>query len=176
MSKNWKIAIGVIIIIVGLVGLGMLRWGHRVYWSSGGERGWSLGAYAYQVFGWDSANYLADFSRGPVARRDTTGLTSEVEVRLIDDNGDGVPDWGVIELPAKDALERRFALPDRGTHLGRNFGPGHRPFRPIFVSLFIIGGLVSLAFLALIVGLGIFFYRRWRANHSPAPVNVKAEE
>ena len=46
MSKSWKMVIGVIVVVVVLAGLGTLRWGSRVYWSSGGERGWSLGEYA----------------------------------------------------------------------------------------------------------------------------------
>ena len=61
MSKNWKITIGVIIAVIVLVGLGMLRWGSRVYWTSGGERGWSLGASIYQMLGWGTEAYRADF-------------------------------------------------------------------------------------------------------------------
>ncbi|MBN1994718.1 MAG: hypothetical protein JW953_18620 [Anaerolineae bacterium] len=211
MSKKWKITIGVIIIIVGLVGLGMLRWGNRVYWSSGGERGWSLGAYAYQVFGWDSANYLADLNKGPARRTSPADVPladdngdgvpdrgrvdappmafgrgfpgrgdrlegapgakmAQVEVQLLDDNGDGIPDRGVIDHPAQPTFGRQFG-PDRHFHREA----GYRQFDRGFAPFLFIGGLFRLAFLALLVGVGVFFYRRWRANRSPAPVNGQTE-
>jgi hypothetical protein len=197
MSKNRKFTIGVIIAVIVLVGLGMLRWGSRVYWTSGGERGWSLGAAAYQMFGWGSDNYLADLSQGPMARRGPAGLmppgpgpvvfteegAAQVEVRLVDDDGDGVPDRGVIDLPAKGDFGRRGGPLGRGAHFGRGFGPGAKQFGPGygpfsrgFSPFFIVGGLFRLAFLALLIGLGIYFYRRWRANRQPASAGTHSEE
>ena len=172
MSKTWKIVIGVIVVVVVLFGLGALRWSSRVYWGSGGERGWSLGASAYQMFGWDPADYMADFNRGPLAYRGPgaypEGGSAQVEVRLIDDDEDGVPDRGVIDLPAKGTFGRDFG-PGRGAHFGRNFGPGYTHFGPGGGPFFFVGGLLRLAFLVLVIGLAIFFYRRWRAKRSTAP-------
>jgi hypothetical protein len=63
MSKNRKIALGVIIAVVIITGMGLLRWGGVVYRLSDGERGWSLGAAVYQMLGWGSEAYQEDFDR-----------------------------------------------------------------------------------------------------------------
>lgn len=63
MSKNWKIALGVIIAVVIITGMGLLRWGGVVYRLSDGERGWSLGAAVYQMLGWGTEAYQEDFDR-----------------------------------------------------------------------------------------------------------------
>jgi hypothetical protein len=201
MSRTWKYVIGVIVVIAILVGLGMLRWSNRVYWSSNGERGFSLGAAVYQAFGWGTENYLSDFGRGPAIgrgagpeqgdRRGPIVFTEEgkaqVAVTLIDDDGDGVPDRGVIDLPPGGAFDRGFGPGGSAPqmHSGRsfgpgfkNFGPGQRDFSQAGGPFLIVGGLIRLAFLALIVGLGIlgvYFYRRWRANRPTEPAVTEPE-
>lgn len=69
MSRTLKIAIGVLVIAMVLFGLGLLCWGEIVYWRSGGERGWSLGAVMYRLLGWGAKVYLSDFGWRPFALR-----------------------------------------------------------------------------------------------------------
>ncbi|MDH4136305.1 MAG: hypothetical protein OEW09_06245, partial [Anaerolineae bacterium] len=93
MSKKWKITVGALIAAVVVAGVALTVWGvvtfrNRVY-----EHGWQPGAHKW----------------GPEA-------TTQLEVRLVDDNGDGIPDRGVIEAPA--------GLPF-GPGRGSRFGPGH---------------------------------------------------
>ena len=59
MSRKWKVSIGIIAVVMVVAGL--LRWGSVVYWNSDGERGWSLGAAVYELLGWGSEAYRADF-------------------------------------------------------------------------------------------------------------------
>jgi hypothetical protein len=103
--------------------------------------------------------------------------TTQLEVRLVDDDGDGVPDRGVIEIPddlqpswgyGPSILRRssRQAMPfgfaqDKlrgGPHFGRGFGPH---FGQGFGPFLIVGGLFRLAFLALLVGLAVVCFRCW---------------
>ena len=146
MSKSLKITIGVILAVVIIMGMGLLRWSSRVYWNSGGERGWSLGASVYQMMGWGVENYMADmgFQRGE------EGWTSEVEVRLIDDDEDGVPDRGVIDHPAQVRFGKfgPYGYHDRGFGRGRPGG----------------GGCLFLLLVIAAVGGGIYFYRRQRSS------------
>ena len=130
MSKKWKIAIGAVIAAVVISGVALAVWGavsfrHRVY-----EYGWKPGEWR-------------------------TDAATQLEVRLVDDNGDGIPDRGVIEIPADLPLGRGFGPsrrlpigPGHGLHFGRGFGP-----------FFIVGGLFRLAFLALLIGLTVAFFR-----------------
>ncbi|MBE7554208.1 MAG: hypothetical protein HS126_24360 [Anaerolineales bacterium] len=115
-----------------------------------------------------------------LARR--PAVNRQLEVRLIDDNKDGVPDRGVVELPNQGPVNR-----PRQEAINPSFGPGRpRPFG-LFLTpfLFISGlvrGLIALAFLALLVSLTIFFYRRWQpirlaaapVTVSPTPVEVQS--
>ncbi len=117
MSKNWKIALGVIIAVVVITGMGLLRWGGAVYHLSDGERGWSLGASVYQMFGWGTEAYQEDLDRA---------------YSLSDGETEGTAPRG----------HKRF---------GRGFG------RARFG-----GGFGRLVFLAFLIGLGVFVYRRWR--------------
>ena len=154
MSKKWKIAIGAVIAAVVVAGVALAVWGavtfrHRVY-----ERGWQRGVHKW----------------GPEA---TTQLRCpervEGEVRLVDDDGDGVPDRGVIEIPddlqpgwgyGPSILRRgsRQAMLRGGSHFGWGFGPHFgRGFGPFLI----VGGFFRLAFLALLVGLAVACFRRW---------------
>jgi len=146
MSKKWKVAIGVIIAAVVVAGIALATWGavtfrHRIY-----------------EYGWE-----------PRAHRWGSEATTQLEVRLVDDDGDGMPDRGVIEVP--EDLQpgwghgplffrqgSRQAMLRGGPYFGRGFGPhfgwGFGPF-------FIVGGLFRLAFLALLIGLGVACFRCW---------------
>jgi hypothetical protein len=141
MARKWKIIIGVAValavvacVAVPIVGVVLFRGRMRVSgWESEEMHRWEPGEAQHH----------------------------EVEVELVDDDGDGVPDRGVIELPEEVPFGRgRF---------GR-FGPGHgmrfdgRAFGPFFF----VGGLLRLALLAVVVTLGIVFYRKWRKAHPKA--------
>lgn len=137
MSKRWKIIIGVVValVIVGCVGL--LITGAVLFRGRFHQPGWQPG--------------MRPQGQSEEAHH-------QLEVDLMDDDGDGVPDRGVIELPGEMPFGRgRF---DR-------FGPGHgmrfggRAFGPFFF----VGGLLRLAFLAGVIVLGIVFYRKWRKAH-----------
>ncbi len=69
MPRGWRIAIGVVValIVVACIGLAVLRWGQMVYWRSGGQRGWSLGEWAYELFGWGREAYRSGFGQIPPA-------------------------------------------------------------------------------------------------------------
>lgn len=138
MSKKWKIAIGAVIAAVVVTGVVLAVWGavtfrHRVY-----EYGWKPGEWR-------------------------TDAATQLEVRLVDDDGDGIPDRGVIEAPAGLPFGRGF-----GPGHSSRFGPGYSPhfgrgFSPHFSRGFgpflIVGGLFRLAFLALLIGLAVAFFR-----------------
>jgi len=171
MSKKWKIAIGAVIATVVIAGVALAVWGavtfrHRVY-----EHGWEPRAHKW----------------GPEA-------TTQLEVRLVDDDGDGIPDRGVIEVPedlqhgwgygpsilrrgSRQAMPFNFAQ-DRfrgGPHFGYGFGPhfGRGPVLSLskgFGPFLFVGGLFRLAFLALLIGLAVACFRRWsRAKETREP-------
>jgi hypothetical protein len=162
MSKKWKVAIGVIAAVVVVAGVGLAVWGAVTFRSKVYQHGWEPGAHKW----------------GPEA---TTQLRRpelvEGEVRLVDEDGDGIPDRGVIEVPedlqhgwgcGPSILRRgsRRTMPfgfargrlRGGPHFGRSFGLhlgwGFGPF-------FILGGLFRLAFLALLIGLAVVCFRGW---------------
>ena len=90
----------------------------------------------------------------------------KAEIDLIDDDGDGVPDRGVIALPEETSFGRGRFIDKR---FGR-FGPGHKMGfgGRAFGLFFCVGGLFRLALLAGVVTLGIVFYRKWRQAHPKA--------
>jgi hypothetical protein len=143
MSKRWKIAIGVIVAAVVIAGVALAVWGvvtfrNRIY-----EHGWGLRAHKWE----------------PEA-------TTQLEVRLVDDDGDGIPDRGVVEVPTGLPFDRGFGPGHR-----LPFGPGHGPrFGRGFGPFLIVGGLFRLAFLALLIGLAVAFFRhRNRAKEAREP-------
>ena len=96
----------------------------------------------------------------------------EQEVKLIDDDGDGVPDRGVIEFPMEMPFDRGHFVDGRFGRRGFGcFGPGHRMGfgRHAFAPFLFVGGLVRLAFFAGVIVLGIVFYRKWRKAHPVMP-------
>jgi len=143
VSKKWKIAIGVVIAAVVVAGVALAAWGAVTFRSRVYERGWQPGVHKW----------------GPEA-------ATQLEVRLVDDDGDGVPDRGVIEAPAGLPFGRGFGRgrrlrfgPGHGLSCGRGFGPHFgRGFGPFFI----VGGLFRLAFLALLIGLGVACFRCWK--------------
>ena len=81
MSKKGTVVI-VVVAVVGVIacaGLGLLRWGEAVYWLSGGERGWSLGASVYQALGWGAEAYQEDLTRAHSLVRGETEWTDQPE-------------------------------------------------------------------------------------------------
>jgi hypothetical protein len=154
MSKKWKIAIGVVVAVIVISGIGLLHLGSVIYRSSGGERGWSPAAYlAELVWGPEASAYLPRLGWGPAAYKGEARAVTQLEVRLVDDDGDGIPDRGVIEAPTGLPFGRGFG-PGRHSF----FGVGHRlPFGPFLIA----GGLFRLAFLALLIGLAVACFRHW---------------
>jgi hypothetical protein len=171
MSKKWKIAIGVMIAAIVVAGVALAVWGAVTFRNRVHEYGWEPGAHQW----------------GPEA-------TTQLEVRLVDDDGDGIPDRGVIELPenlqyswgygpsilrrgSRQAMPFNFAQ-DRlrgGPHFGRGFAP-HFGWGSVlslskgFGPFLFVGGLFRLAFLALLIGLAVAFFRhRSRAKKAKEP-------
>jgi hypothetical protein len=151
MSKKWKIAIGVIMAAVVVAGVALAVWGAVTFRNRVYEHGWQPGVHKW----------------GPEA-------TTQLEVRLVDDDGDGVPDRGVIEVPAGLPFGRGFGPgrrlpfgPGHDSHFGRGFGPRFgRGFGPFLI----VGGLFRLAFLALLIGLAVACFRCWsRAKEAREP-------
>jgi hypothetical protein len=141
MSKKWKIALGAVIAAVVIAGVALAVWGAVTFRNRVYEHGWGPGEWR-------------------------TEAATELEVRLVDDDGDGGPDRGVIEVPAGLPFGRGFG-PGHGLHSGRGFrlhsGWGFGPF-------LIVGGLFRLAFLALLIGLAVACFRRWsRAKETREP-------
>lgn len=141
MPKKQIIGIAVLVVasVVVCTGMGLLHWGEAIYQFSDGERGWSLGASAYQALGWGAEAYRSDF-----------GLDDAV------DEG-GVSDHAVVEVPV-----------DHRGCFGHGFGGrrgrlGHASSRR---------GVGHLIFWALLAGLGVILFRRWREARS-SPVSEK---
>jgi len=158
MSKKWKIVIGVVAVAVVSVGIALSIWGIVTFRSRGHERGWMPGAYR----------------RGPE-------VATQLEVELVDDDGDGVPDRGVIDIPTAAAFGpgrgRHFGYAQGRMHFGRGFGPGGGlPYGSAFGPFLIVGGLARLAFLALLIGAAILFLRRRCWARPPAPNTPQQEK
>ncbi len=152
MSRKWKIAIGAVIAVVVVAGVALAVWGAVAFRSRGYPHGWEHGEW------------------GPEA-------ATQLEVRLVDDDGDGVPDRGVIEVP--EGLHPGWGYgPSTTLRTGPHFGPGHGPhfgrgygpstmlrtgphFGWGFGPFLIVGSLVRLAFLALLIGLAVACFRCW---------------
>jgi hypothetical protein len=140
MARKWKIIIGVaaalmIVACVAVPIVGVVSFRGRMH-----------------AFGWRPEE-MQRWRPGEAQRH-------ESEVELIDDDGDGIPDRGVIEssegMPFGWGrfIGGRFA---RGRFGGRAFGP-----------FLFVGGLIRLALLVGVVALGLVFYRQWRKAHPKA--------
>ena len=143
MSKKWRIAMGAIIAAVVVAGVALAVWGAVAFRNRVYEHGWQPRMHKWAP---DEA-------------------VTQLEVRLVDDDGDGVPDRGVIEVPTGLPFGRGFGpgrRPSTMLRTGLPFGPGHglhfgRGFGPFLV----VGGLFRLAFLALLIGLAVACFRCW---------------
>jgi hypothetical protein len=139
MPKKWKVAIGVVVAAVVVAGVALAVWGVVTFRNTVYKHGWEPRAYKLE-----------------------SEATTQLEVRLVDDDGDGVPDRGVIEIP-EDLHPGWGYGPHFGRGFGSHFGRGFGPF-------FIVGGLFRLAFLALLIGLAVACFRRWsRAKEAKEP-------
>jgi hypothetical protein len=171
MAKKWKIIISVVsaLVIVGcvaapIVGVVFFRGRfHEVGWEPQALHRWEPG----ELHRWkpDEAQY------------------HEFEVELVDDDGDGVPDRGVIEFPMQATFGPGHRLPfdwaqggPFGWAQGRPFGHGR--FGPgggmtfgghAFGFFFVLRGLAHLALLVVVILLGVAFYRHWRKAHPVTP-------
>jgi hypothetical protein len=141
MSNRSKVTIGVIVAAIVVVGIGLLGLGEAIYRKSDGERGWSLGAGVYELFGWDADAYRSDFGRGGMARG---GEAELLDLPLVDEDGDGVPDR--VQVPEEAAFGRGF---------GSRFDRSRHPFG-------VVGRLFCWGFFALVIGAGFVLYRRRR--------------
>ncbi len=142
MSKTWKIVIGVLIGAVIITAIALPVLGRFVFdwdWAPWRDR-------MHQVYGVEV--------RG--------GTSSQLEIRLVDDDGDGVPDRGVIEAPVAGTWPAVRGFTGW-------MGLGHRlAFRPALGRTPLLGGLVRVALLALLIGGGIYLFRRWRRHPKPS--------
>jgi hypothetical protein len=106
------------------------------------------------VFGWERGALRARFaSGGESALSDEAGL----QVRLVDDDGDGVPDRGVVEGMPGGGFPHGSGGWMRGPRHGRSFSPFP-----------ILGGLLRGGLLVLLVVLIVRLFRR-RRNQPSAP-------
>ncbi len=140
MAKKWKILIGVVVVlvIVGCVGLPIA--GAVLFRSPVREQGWG---------------------HGMMPRWESEEVHHRLEVELVDDDRDGVPDRGVIEFP--EALGHGRFAHGRFDHFGPGRGAafGGHAFGPFLV----VRGLVHLVFFAVAVVLAVAFYCQWRKAH-----------
>ena len=141
MSKKSIVTIGLVISVIVVVGIGLLGLGEAIYRNSDGQRGWSLGAGVYELFGWDADAYRSDFSRGRVVRG---GEADPLDLPLVDEDGDGVPDR--VQVPVEAVFGRGF---------GSRFGRGGHSFG-------VVGRMFCWGFFGLAIGAGFMLYRRRR--------------
>jgi len=123
MSRKWKVALGVVTATVVVVAIVIVA-GSVVTLerSSGGYR-----------LPWAPRGYYGQ-----------PEVVSELEVRLLDDDGDGVPDRGVIDVPAAWGDARPLGPGGDWRFHHRGLGPGHdSPFTPIFGSSVPLGGVMG---------------------------------
>jgi len=136
VSRTWRIVIGVIAALVVVAAIGLV-----------------VAGMVFRSRGFGPA-------RGYFGYRGQAGQARQLELRLLDDNGDGMPDRGVMEMPQPGFL-------------GRTWGPGRSGWgRPAFP--FVLLGLSHLAFPALLIGLVVCVVNRRRRAY-PAPPSEAAE-
>ena len=159
MSKKWKIAIGEVIAAVVVAGVALAVWGAVAFRNRVYEHGWEPGVHKR------APDEAATQLRCPEPCPEPCRRVVEGEVRLVDDDGDGVPDRGVIQVPTGLPFGRGFGpgrRPSTMLRTGLPFGPGHGlHFGRGFGPFLIVGGLFRLAFLALLIGLAVACFRCW---------------
>jgi hypothetical protein len=156
MSKKWKLVVGGLATLIVVLGIGLSVAG-VVHFRTG----------------------LRDGPWRPRQWQETEEAPRELEVELVDDDGDGVPDRGVIELPREVGFGReqifggRLALGRSAFGHSARFGPGRRMgfMRRAFSPFQVVGGLVRLVVLAGAVVLGVVLCnqrRKAQPQASPA--------
>jgi hypothetical protein len=140
MSRTWKIILGVAVGLIVLALIAVPIVGHLVF-------GWERGAVRDRLAPWAQSALPGE-----------AGL----QVRLLDDDGDGVPDRGVVEGMTGSGFP--------GGPMGRIWGLRHsRPFTPFPI----LGGLVRVGLLVLLVVLIVRLFQR-RRNRPSAPAQPQS--
>lgn len=168
MSKQWTIVVGVVagILALCLVGLVGVTIGRASSFAAMNRAG--VGMQNPRGF-----EQPGQFERDGRFNKNPQAEKSQLEVTLIDDDDDGIPDRGVVEMPAGPAFNRGFdgKFNDRGgppQNFGRGFNPGRGDFNRLpFLPLAPLGGLFCLTILGGLTALGVVLYRR---RSSPSPV------
>lgn len=109
MKKKWFIVIG-ILVVVFFIACAVIGAGESIYRASNGQRGWSMGAAAYNALGWGTDAYLADSAQRMQHR---LGISSQTE------NKSG-------ETP--DAAQNNSLPYGAGSHLRQTDRRGHGGF------------------------------------------------
>jgi len=156
MNKKWQIVIAVILVTVGVCGCVFPIMGRIAF---------SRYASAY--------TWRGDMIAGRMA------ATPQLDAQLVDDNDDSVPDRVVIGFPGGSTFYQDFG-PNRNFRPPNAFHQGFdswqsRPFNPVFGLLTVAGGVVNLGVLALLIGLGVVFFRRRNREAGSAGDLTKAD-
>jgi hypothetical protein len=167
MSKPWKIilAVGVVLIIIGLCLGGLVGLGYNRMQN-------------FEAFNRASPEMPRPPGAGRSPRfqgqhRFSQDSPRQLEVQLFDDDGDGIPDRGVVDVPAGYGFASgdRFG-PGSGHEFMLNARPNNFPGNR-FGPFALLGALFPLAVLGAVIAgavvLGLVLYRRWRpAQSAPA--------
>jgi len=167
------IAVGV---IVGVLALCLAGAGGAAIGRASGFAAMSRAGFAPNPRGFYQPGQFE--GRGPFNQNPAAG-NPQLEVKLLDDDGDGIPDRGVVEMPAGPNFNRDFGgrFDNRGTPpqaFGRGFHPEPDHFnRPPLLPFAFFGGLFCLTLLVGLAALGVVLYRR-KSPGTPAPIPVPA--
>ena len=148
MSKKLQIGLGILAVFIGVVGLL-------------GMAGNALGLHQGRGH-WEGRGHWQRMHKVHPHAQEADTL-SKLEVKLIDDDGDGIPDRGEVQLPAKDTFKSGQWKKDFKEHPQfREFGPESYAYRsgPSGVIFGFIRCMACLSFLMVLVVVGIFFKRR----------------
>lgn len=169
MSKQWMVVIGV---IVGVLALCLAGAGGAAIGRASGFAAMNRAGFAPSPRGFHQPGQFE--GRGPV-NQNPAATNPQLEVELLDDNGDGIPDRGVVEMPAGPNFNRDFdGRFGPAQAFGRGFHPEPDRFnRPPLLPFAFFGGLFCLTLLAGLAALGVVLYRR-QPSGSPAPIPVPA--
>lgn len=168
MSKQWTIIVGVVagvlaLCLVGLVGVTIGRASSFAAMNRAG-----VGMQNPRGF-----EQPGQIERGGRFNQNPQAENRELEVTLFDDDEDGIPDRGVVEMPAGPAFNGGFdgKFNNRGgppQNFGRGLDPGQRQFNRVpFLPLAPLAGLLCLSALGGLAVVGVVLYRR---RPSPSPV------
>ena len=166
MSNQWKAVIGVVvgILILCLVaGTGFVV-GRTSSFAAMNRPGLAMP----NPRGFDRPDQFEGRANPPANR-------PQLEVQLIDDDEDGIPDRGLAEFPARPDLNREFdgRFNDRvgpPQNFGRGLNPTRSPFNRLpFFPFGPLAGLLCLTALAGLVVLGVVLYRQRPSTPPSSP-------